>query len=153
MDRRKFFGALTGAVAAVAGGLTAIATGRPTRPELPHGWRNYTGTYSNVDKAALLAKMRQAKARMVFMPPLIIEDWPAKYSLAVKLPQPKNRPIQNIAGLSYWIERPTEVVECWHAGSGFYVGQHRGMRLRAVAERRDGKLICNNACWNGEWNA
>jgi hypothetical protein len=36
--------------------------------QYPH-WRNYTGTYSNIDKDELLRKMKAAKSKMVFNPP------------------------------------------------------------------------------------
>lgn len=78
--------------------------------------------------------------------------WPPTYWLAVKLPQPKNRPLKVPAGIGYWIERPTEAVECRHIGAGVYTASHRGMKLRALAERVDGKLICKYAVWDREWN-
>lgn len=156
MDRRNFLGVLGGAIAAVAGwlGLGRVAKVKPLSfrgVPLQFG-PGYTAQFPSRDKAELLPKMRTAMAKIEFNPPIAV-GWPQEYSLAVKLPQPKNRPLQVMAGLSYWIDRPTEIVRCTHLGLGFYAGEHRGMRLRAIAERLDGKLICKYTAWDGEWNA
>ncbi len=156
MHRRKFLARLSGAVAAVAGGLAGIVTGRgifkPTHfkgvpPNSSVGYAEYC-TFRSLPGDAVFINEGTAESCK------FVEYWPAQYSLAVKLPQPKNRPTEEQPlGISYWIQRPTEVVECQHVGNGFYVGQHRGMKLRAIAERRGGKLICNYTVWEGEWNA
>lgn len=99
--------------------------------------------------------LRRAVARPVPLSPLMtvppLDGWPETYSLCVKLPQPIDRPTDNPYGISYWIDRPTVTVECHHVGHGFYVGQHTGMKLRAIAQKRGDRLMCINTAWDGEW--
>lgn len=78
--------------------------------------------------------------------------WPQTYHLQVQLPHPANRPLKVDFGIGFFIDRPTETVRCEHVGCGVYIGDHRGMKLRAIAEHKDGNLICRHAAWEGTWS-
>ena len=105
MHRRKFLTLFTGAVAAVVGvGKTLSGFSKPVAPEIDWvsagpPFRNYTDQYAKADKAELIAKMRAAKAKMDFQPPLGLYDQPPRFLMATP------------NGL-YWVDPLGDAIPC-----------------------------------------
>lgn len=77
-------------------------------------------------------------------------EWPNSRVLAVKLPQPRDMPTENPYGINYWIYTPTVYPEFRHVGDGFYVGEWKGLKCRAILERKNGEFVCKNATIAGD---
>jgi hypothetical protein len=79
MTRRDLLRATAGALVAPVVGLLPKSAAVPCEPLgisywLKPGppWRNYTATYTNIDKAALIRKMREMHAKIKYIPPQFV---------------------------------------------------------------------------------